>query len=1554
MADHSLLESYNPLYDVHLRQYFAQAHMQKHLRSLGLLDSNGVPVAQNSTTNNVEGQLYARHQVMMDMMLRNRERVLMQLADLQKKLDAAEKVEIYRRIRSGVTNADEFRRMHLTTRSFSRPARGRARSTDKADRGRRHSNSYDESELMKRIENESESAQSEYQQQHKSLYSRLAANAYKYQYLHKLDDRTLLNYKETLRKQLQKLERFREAAFGPHSVAKHQPNPQTSWFFRRRTSKSAPRQRAGKSMSPPRQRLPPTVLSPQSQPSARPAQPKPKKPSARKLPPIEKSAKKTKTTASSSESRSSAGAQQKLPPTAVIRPSKKLEAKETPEQANRSTSSASGDKLPALGAAAAVGVAAAAGAAGLGLSVSDPEPQPEVSDTDYSRPETEASGGLPSSDAEHTDGTSPQPHSDVEPEQPAEAAAPTPPFDQGEKTPQEEETPQHEETPVLVQLHQQQEVEIPEYQDEPQYEHHEEHHEEHFEEHREQPEHHDEEEEIHVRHTRAIHSEPPAADDFELQPHDETLPSDVEMASPIAELPPPAHHEEARAEHEPSDNEDARSNATHDAESEHHSIDDFNAPDSHRSTHTAEGADENEEHHSVGHETPEPVAANQQHDDYAPTDEHRGASAMSKDSIEALSHTPAHEPDHEEASLHPEHFEPMHTDGDHEEYGYAEQHEDVPAQQLEGHTEEVSYEDYEHDRSMVEAADHEYESDGHHEPAGHQQETEERYKEKVHEQHAESPVHAAAPDSPVQQDLPVHHDDVPISPPESPVERHEYAQQEAEDPVEHHHEEHDEESLDHEHHFEQSEHDAHSVQHDDQSVHHDEHESLPTETPRTDHEEASVGGDVMNQSVYEHRDVYEETAQEAQEHAPPEHEEEMNYEDYEHSPQMVEAADRYVESEVAHSTADEHHSEEKEEHERVKRETLMSQSVYHEQKGAPPTDDHEEVQSMKRYDQHRDSFAESESEPNLHYQTESLQPPAADGHYGGAGTFHELPDEDESMPIMEGDSLRDTDEDDTLGHSLNTQQSEAPRPAQDGDSMTAVDSLRMDSAPPARNVDETFDSMVVQHAADGDTRNFDAQSQPEAPERVEYVAEHQHYGHEAHEDEEHRFHDEEPVHVHEEETPVDEEPKEEAAATRPSTHQSLLVPQPSIEITPASDYGGSQDRLDQVSAAQSTPSPLSNENDDSGHPTALDSAESEYTEDRSHPSTQRDDGSPHPDGSEGGELEREVEEVIPPPVHHSPLSAEHDDEQHEAPLDHETAAFHLPESPNPEAHSTVIPEQHDEEGEALTVPEPEEVVPRDSIPDEYVIDELGLADGQQAEHHEEHESTHAASNNDEDSQYEQPPSTGRTAESGDLHDHDHERQQLSSGYGDEEQTSDVDAYIRAHEHEIHGGNPHDIYDHHRHDPEAEDLMNSNIHAADAMHEAVDAHESHDANQNGVHHHKPTGEDVGMEMHTNGINGNGHHFDTNGFHAEEHHEEHSTASGDQPTDSARTAQTDESHADGPAVRKSVDFGHEHAGSEEEGSDTGSVVIHEDAPAPTNATAVDAATDAEQLTSGGLPG
>lgn len=61
--------------------------------------------------------------------------------------------------------------------------------------------------------------------------------------LFQLDDRTLINYKDMLRKQLQKLERFREVSFGPHSVAKHPPALQTSWFFRRRSLPSiSPRQ----------------------------------------------------------------------------------------------------------------------------------------------------------------------------------------------------------------------------------------------------------------------------------------------------------------------------------------------------------------------------------------------------------------------------------------------------------------------------------------------------------------------------------------------------------------------------------------------------------------------------------------------------------------------------------------------------------------------------------------------------------------------------------------------------------------------------------------------------------------------------------------------------------------------------------------------------------------------------------------------------------------------------------------------------------------------------------------------------------------------------------------------------------------------------------------------------------------------------------------------------------------------------------------------------------------------------------------------------------------
>uniref|UniRef100_A0A0R3RD39 Uncharacterized protein n=1 Tax=Brugia timori TaxID=42155 RepID=A0A0R3RD39_9BILA len=50
-----------------------------------------------------------------------------------------------------------------------------------------------------------------------------------------LDDETLALYMQQLRRQLSRLERFRQVSFGPFSVARHQNDPQVSWFFRRRS-----------------------------------------------------------------------------------------------------------------------------------------------------------------------------------------------------------------------------------------------------------------------------------------------------------------------------------------------------------------------------------------------------------------------------------------------------------------------------------------------------------------------------------------------------------------------------------------------------------------------------------------------------------------------------------------------------------------------------------------------------------------------------------------------------------------------------------------------------------------------------------------------------------------------------------------------------------------------------------------------------------------------------------------------------------------------------------------------------------------------------------------------------------------------------------------------------------------------------------------------------------------------------------------------------------------------------------------------------------------------
>ncbi|GMT02886.1 hypothetical protein PENTCL1PPCAC_25060, partial [Pristionchus entomophagus] len=217
MAD-KLLESYNPLYDVHLQQYFAMPHMQKHLRNLGLLESGGN-----------KGEVYARHRQMIDVMLKNREQQLVKLAELQKNLDAAEKVEIYRRIRSG-QSPETYRRAAKPSRSLSR---GR-RSVSQSARLRRSSASTEDRDVIAHVEKERDQ-EIRSEAPPRNCYARLSANTGKYRHLHKLDDNTLISYKDQLRRQLDKLERFREVTFGVHSVARTQPQSQQSWFFRRRS-----------------------------------------------------------------------------------------------------------------------------------------------------------------------------------------------------------------------------------------------------------------------------------------------------------------------------------------------------------------------------------------------------------------------------------------------------------------------------------------------------------------------------------------------------------------------------------------------------------------------------------------------------------------------------------------------------------------------------------------------------------------------------------------------------------------------------------------------------------------------------------------------------------------------------------------------------------------------------------------------------------------------------------------------------------------------------------------------------------------------------------------------------------------------------------------------------------------------------------------------------------------------------------------------------------------------------------------------------------------------
>ncbi|KAL3990404.1 hypothetical protein ACH3XW_31640 [Acanthocheilonema viteae] len=214
-----LLDNYNPLYDVHLRQYFAMPHMQRHLRNLGLIDviRRGKDMDDKQCTK--------QHHTIVDKMLRNREAELQKYADLQRKLHAAEKIEICRRIRSGTISPSDCHRAKLS-RSLSR---GRY---IKRFRRRRSSASIDDKDLVQRIEAENEEPMYE---NPSLVYNRLSTNILKYRYLHKLDDETLALYMEQLRRQLSRLERFRQVSFGPFSVARHQNDPQVSWFFRRRS-----------------------------------------------------------------------------------------------------------------------------------------------------------------------------------------------------------------------------------------------------------------------------------------------------------------------------------------------------------------------------------------------------------------------------------------------------------------------------------------------------------------------------------------------------------------------------------------------------------------------------------------------------------------------------------------------------------------------------------------------------------------------------------------------------------------------------------------------------------------------------------------------------------------------------------------------------------------------------------------------------------------------------------------------------------------------------------------------------------------------------------------------------------------------------------------------------------------------------------------------------------------------------------------------------------------------------------------------------------------------
>ncbi|CEF63014.1 Hypothetical protein SRAE_1000128000 [Strongyloides ratti] len=193
------MEYYNPLLDTHLRGYLEKPCMRRHLKFLGLDDGEEVP-SKNA--------VYARHQHMMSLLNRNKERHLAQLSDLSRKLEAVEKVETYRRIKKNGL----LKNPHI--RTLKRPMT----SHDRAVIERIESNYRNSDEMKKR---------------HKNVYEKLFSQSDKYNYLHKLDDLTLTEYKESLKNQVAKMEKIRDLTpWNTSSAIKRFNSSETSWFFK--------------------------------------------------------------------------------------------------------------------------------------------------------------------------------------------------------------------------------------------------------------------------------------------------------------------------------------------------------------------------------------------------------------------------------------------------------------------------------------------------------------------------------------------------------------------------------------------------------------------------------------------------------------------------------------------------------------------------------------------------------------------------------------------------------------------------------------------------------------------------------------------------------------------------------------------------------------------------------------------------------------------------------------------------------------------------------------------------------------------------------------------------------------------------------------------------------------------------------------------------------------------------------------------------------------------------------------------------------------------------